>query len=120
MQRALDMYVTVGRYQAHLRRSTRLYWARRNAMLAAIRRYLPGVIVSPPQGGLFAWLKLPEGVSSLKLLPRALEAGVEFAPGTRFFPNPTEGEPFLRLNFATRTPDEIELGIRRLREALAG
>lgn len=118
MQRTLDMYVTVGRYQAHLRRSTRLYRARRDAMLAAIQRYLSGVTVSAPQGGLFLWLKLPEGVSSLKLLPLALEAGVEFAPGTRFFANSGEGEPFLRLNFATRTEDEIDLGIRRLRKAL--
>ncbi len=118
MQRALDLYVTVGRYQAHLRRSTRLYRARRDAMLAAIRRYLPGVTVSPPQGGLFAWLKLPPGVSSSRLLPLALEAGVEFAPGPRFFANPLEGEPFLRLNFATRTPTEIDLGIQRLGAAL--
>ena len=89
-------------------------------MLAAIRRFLPaGVSVSPPQGGLFIWLKLPPGVSSLDLLPLALEAGVEFAPGTRFFADPAEGQPFLRLNFATRTPDEIELGVRRLADALA-
>lgn len=118
MQRALDRYVTVGRYQAHLRRTTRLYRARRDAMLGAIRRHLPGVRVLPPQGGLFAWLKLPDGLSSLKLLPLALEAGVEFAPGTRFFPLPGEGEPFLRLNFAACTPEEIEQGMLRLGQVL--
>lgn len=118
IQRALDMYVTVGRYQAHLRRSIRLYRARRDALLVAIRHTLPGVTVFHPQGGLFAWLKLPEGILSSALLPRAIESGVEFAPGTRFFANPAEGEPFLRLNFASCTPDEIEMGIRRLRSTL--
>jgi len=118
MQRVLDLYVTVGRYQAHLRRSTRLYRSRRDAMLSAIRQYLPGVTLIPPQGGLFMWLKLPDGVSSLDLLPLALEAGVEFAPGTRFFSNPAEGEAFLRLNFASRTEEEIHLGIQRLSTAL--
>jgi GntR family transcriptional regulator / MocR family aminotransferase len=114
MQRVLDRYVTIGRYQAHLRRSTRLYRARRDTMLAATRRYLPGVTFFPPLGGLFAWLKLPQSLSSLELLPMALEAGVEFAPGTRFFANPAEGEPFLRLNFATTTEEEIVEGIMRL------
>lgn len=118
MQRALERYVTLGRYQAHLRRSIRLYRARRDAMLAALRRYLPGATVAPPQGGLFVWLKLPAGVSSLDLLPLALEEGVEFAPGTRFFADPAEGEPYLRLNFAARSPAEIDLGVRRLGAAL--
>jgi GntR family transcriptional regulator / MocR family aminotransferase len=83
-------------------------------MLTAIRGHLPTVTLFPPQGGLFIWLKLPEGISSSTLLSAALKAGVEFAPGTRFFINPAEGEPYLRLNFASRTPQEIETGIQRL------
>ncbi|MBX2999806.1 MAG: PLP-dependent aminotransferase family protein [Caldilineaceae bacterium] len=119
IQRTLDEYVTIGRYQAHLRRSCRIYRQRRDAMLAAIRRYLPSdVHVNPPKGGLFLWLRLPEKVSSLALLPLAAEEGVEYAPGSRFFPNPVDGEGFLRLNFATQTPEEIEEGIRRLGMAL--
>jgi GntR family transcriptional regulator/MocR family aminotransferase len=118
MQRVLDLYVTVGRYQRHLRRSTRLYRVRRDAMLAAIRRYLPGASLAAPQGGLFIWLRLPSGISALELLPLALEAGVEFTPGTRFFSSPAEGAAFVRLNFAARTPQEIELGIQRLGTAM--
>ena len=119
IQRTLDEYVTVGRYQTHLRRSCRSYRKRRDAMLAAIERYLPSdVHVDPPLGGLFIWLRLPEGIPSLELLPRAIERGVEFAPGTRFFPDPSEGERYLRLNFATQTPEDIEEGIRRLGTAM--
>jgi GntR family transcriptional regulator/MocR family aminotransferase len=119
MQRTLDMYVTVGRYQAHLQRSTRLYHQRRDAMLVAIRHFLPAsVTVFPPRGGLFLWLKLPEGISALSLMPLALEEGVEFAPGTRFFANPAEGEGYLRLNFAVHTPEEIVVGIKRLGVAM--
>lgn len=115
IQRTLDVYVTIGRYQAHLRRSCRVYRRRRDAMIKAIKQYLPAdVQVNPPQGGLFIWLRLPEKISSLRLLPLAAAEGVEFAPGTRFFPDPTEGESYLRLNFATQTPEAIEEGIRRL------
>jgi GntR family transcriptional regulator/MocR family aminotransferase len=118
MQRVLDRYVTVGRYQVYLRRSIRLYRNRRDVMLAAIRAHLPECAVSTPQGGLFVWLKLPEGMSSSQLLPLAQEMGVEFAPGRRFFANPIEGEAYIRLNFAACTPEEIDLGICRLRDAL--
>jgi GntR family transcriptional regulator / MocR family aminotransferase len=119
MQRTLDLFVTVGRYQAHLRRSCRSYRRRRDAMLAAIQRHLPAdVQVDPPQGGLFIWLRLPAGLSSQRLLPLALEAGVEFAPGGRFFPNPADGARYLRLNFATQTPEAIEQGIQRLGQAV--
>lgn len=115
MQRTLEAYVNVGQYQAHLRRSCRLYRKRRDAIVAAVKRYLPAETqFNTPQGGLFLWLRLPENHSSLALLPLALAEGVEFAPGSRFFSNPIDGEPYLRLNFATQTPEDIEEGIRRL------
>lgn len=114
MQRTLDAYVSVGQYQSHLRRSVRLYRQRRDAMMRAIGRHLPAVQVDPPQGGLFVWLHLPEGNSASVLMARASTAGVEFAPGTRFFVDPAEGERYLRLNFATQTPADIDEGIQRL------
>lgn len=118
-QRALEMYVTVGRYQAHIRRSCIVYRKRRDALIQAIARHLPrDVQIVPPQGGLFAWLCLPEGMSAVQLQPLASEEGVEYAPGPRFFPQPAEGERFLRLNFATQTPEDIDEGIRRLGQAL--
>jgi GntR family transcriptional regulator / MocR family aminotransferase len=118
LQHALDEYVTVGRYQTHLRRSCRIYRKRRDAMLGAIDRHLPAdVHVEPPQGGLFIWMRLPEGLSSSRLLSLALKVGVEFAPGNRFFVDPAEGEIYLRLNFTVQTPEDIEEGIRRLGEA---
>jgi GntR family transcriptional regulator / MocR family aminotransferase len=119
IQRTLHEYVTVGRYQAHLRRSCHVYRQRRDAMLAAIKQYLPPEVqVQPPQGGLFIWLRLPAGFSSHRLLPLAAKEGVEFAPGSRFFANPAEGESYLRLNFATQPPAAITEGIMRLGVAL--
>jgi GntR family transcriptional regulator / MocR family aminotransferase len=48
----------------------------------------------------------------------AIQQGVEFAPGTRFFANPEDGEHFIRLNFATNTLEDIETGILRLKSTL--
>lgn len=119
IQRALEAYVTVGRYAAHVRRSCQVYRRRRDAMLEAINRYLPkDVQVSRPQGGLFIWMRLPEEMSAVELLPWAAREGVEYAPGARFFPQPGEGEHTMRLNFATHTPEEINEGMRRLERAI--
>ncbi|MAU01232.1 MAG: GntR family transcriptional regulator [Anaerolineaceae bacterium] len=115
IQHVVNDYISVGRYQSHLRRSIRRYRQRRDAMLDAIKQYLPPeVTVIPPQGGLFVWLRLPPLLSALALRPLAAQAGVAYAPGSWFFPEPEEGEPYVRLNFAVQTPDRIAEGIRRL------
>lgn len=119
IQRALEIYVTIGRYQKHLERSCRVYRKRRNTMLRAIKLHLSSKInLSPPQGGLFIWLSLADNLSVEKLLPLAYEEGVSFAPGNIFFPDNLKSTSCLRLNFAAHAPEEIEEGIKRLGKAL--
>jgi GntR family transcriptional regulator/MocR family aminotransferase len=119
VQRALEAYVTVGRYQSHLRRSCQIFRKRRDIMLSAIERYLPSdVHLDPPQGGLFIWLQLPEKLWSDKLLALALAEGVTFSPGNGFFPDTSGGRSWLRLNFVAQAPDQIEEGIKRLGRAI--
>lgn len=119
LQRVVDRFVTVGRYQTHLRRSVRAYRARRDALLGALARDLPDASVWAPKGGLFAWVELPEGVSASALRSAAHRRGVDFVPGTRFFPDPADGERFARLNFAVHDPTRIERGVVRLAAAVA-
>jgi len=119
VQRALEAYVTVGRYQTHLRRSCQIFRKRRDVMVSSIQRYLPtGVRFDPPQGGLFIWLQLPPELSSEELLPLAREEGVDFSPGIAFFPEGIPGSRWLRLNFVAQTPNQIEEGMKRLGKAI--
>jgi len=115
IQRALDSYVTVGRYQTYLRRSCQIFHKRRDAMLEAIERYLPpDVSYDTPKGGLFIWLRLPDGLYADELLSIACEAGVAFAPGNCFFTDDVGGREWLRLNFVSQPVEEIEEGMKRL------
>ena len=119
IQRALEAYVTVGRYQAYLRRACPIFRKRRDAMLAAIQRHLPeGVSVTPPQGGLFLWVRLPDQIPADELLPLACEEGVGFAPGRSFFPEGNCGRDWMRLNFVASSEEESEEGMKRLRKAI--
>jgi GntR family transcriptional regulator/MocR family aminotransferase len=124
LQRALEAYITVGRYQAHLRKATRIYRKRRDAMVAALGRHMAqGTEWTVPQGGLFLWARLPGGLSSNDLYPLAVREGVTFAPGSFFFPG-EKAQPYMRLNFAAHPPEMIDEGVRRLgrvvRLALSG
>jgi len=115
MQRAVEAYVSVGRYGEHLQRSRRLYRRRRDAMLTAIRTHLPSeALVSPPLGGLFLWVRLPGGLTAGGLLPVAAAHGVGFAAGDGFCPDPRDGEGYVRLNFAAHPPERVTEGVRRL------
>lgn len=118
IQRALDAYITVGRYQAQLRRTIQVYRRRRDALLAAVARHLPAdARCIPPQGGLFAWLRLPHGLSANDLYPVAAVEGVTYVPGSVFYPGERE-QGCLRLNFVTHPPEVIEQGMRRLGRAI--
>jgi len=118
MQQALESFVSVGRYQTHLRRAVQKYRHRRDGMVAAIQKNLTTeTTFTLPKGGLFIWLRLPPGITVTRLISIAPSRGVSFAPGTDFYTQPENGEQFIRLNFATNPVDKIETGIERLSQA---
>jgi len=92
----------------------REYRLRRDTMLAALERSLSGAAKwTRPDGGMFLFLTLPEGVDATKLLPRALKRKVAFVPGEEFHADGS-GKNTLRLNFSNANHARIEEGIRRL------
>jgi GntR family transcriptional regulator/MocR family aminotransferase len=117
-QRAIEAYVSIGRYQSYLLRSCQVYRKRRDCMLAAIKRHLPaGLSCHPPQGGLFIWLGLPQPFSAPDLLTTARQEGVDFSLGAHHFIQALDGAQFIRLNLAVQKPETIEEGIKRLGKA---
>ena len=111
MQRALTSYLESGVVARHWRRVSRVYRRRHATMLRALERHLPpGSRWSGVSGGLVLWVQTPEDISVAALHEAALAAGVGFARGAAFFPEPSD-QPFLRLNFAAVDEPEIERGI---------
>jgi 2-aminoadipate transaminase len=98
----------------HVRHIRKVYGTRREAMLGALAAHFPpGVRWTRPQGGLFLWVTLPDGLDAARLLEAALAEKVAFVPGASFFPA-GGGENTLRLNFSYCRPELIEEGVRRL------
>ena len=118
VQRALARCLESRRLRSYLRSVSHRCRERRDAMLAALTAHLPpGARWTVPDGGLYLWIRLPEGVSARVLYGAALARGVVVAPGGAYFPEGGD-HPYIALNFAAQPPDRIEEGIRRLGLAL--
>ena len=102
----------------HIHTIRRIYGERRDVMLAAMDGYFPpGVEWTHPEGGLFLWGVLPEGLNSTEVFKVAVERKVAFVPGAAFYPC-GGGENTMRLNFSNATPEKIREGIARLGQVL--
>ena len=76
-----------------------------------------GVTWNRPDGGMFLWLRLPEGMSALQLLPRAVERNVAFVPGAAFYADQPDDRT-LRLSFVTASQGQIRTAIAALAAAI--
>lgn len=107
-------YLQSGRLVQHLPKIIAAYGERADAMVGALERHLPaGVLrVNAPEGGMFLWGRMADGVDTMQLVNKAIAAGVIFVPGVPFFVRP-DANPHLRLSFVTNTPEMIDEGVRR-------
>ncbi|MFF3103356.1 aminotransferase-like domain-containing protein [Viridibacillus arvi] len=117
-QYAIYDYLTNNDYEAHISKITALYKQQCDAMISAMEKYLPAhVTFTKPEGGMFLWADLGEGVSSVEVFKRATEKKVAFVPGDPFYTN-IKGAGTLRLNYTNSDPETIEEGIKRLASVL--
>ncbi len=103
----------------HVRTIRRVYRERRDVMLKAMDEFFPkNVEYTRPQGGLFLWVTLPEGMDCDRLFKAAVDQNVAFVPGYCFYPEEADGYRNFRLNFSASNPEQIREGIRRLATAI--
>jgi 2-aminoadipate transaminase len=105
-----------GALEAGLETIIKLYNKRCDIMLEELEKNLgdvEGVTWTKPDGGLFLWLTLPEGMNSDDLFTKAIEENVAYVPGSAFFPM-NENHRSMRLNFSYSDEDKIVEGCRRL------
>ncbi|MBY2938298.1 PLP-dependent aminotransferase family protein [Rhizobium leguminosarum] len=102
-------------FDAQVAKIKAAYSQRRDCMLTALDKYMPeDTSWTKPEGGMFIWITLPEGMDGAKLLAKSLEtAKVAFVPGKAFFADGS-GANTIRLSFSCANEQMIEDGIGRL------
>jgi 2-aminoadipate transaminase len=117
-QRVVHRYLMDNEVEAHIGKIKALYREQRDRMVAAIEAHFPpDVRYTRPEGGMFLWVTLPEGLSSMELFDQALRENVAFVPGKAFFAD-GGGDNTLRLNYTNSDVDMIDVGIERLGNAI--
>lgn len=98
----------------HIGKIIEVYKKRRDTAVRCIERYFPDTVTfTRPEGGLFTWIELPEGVSAREVLVKSLEKKIAFVPGGSFYPNEHK-ENTLRINYSNMPEDRIEQGLKTL------
>ncbi len=117
-QRVVYEVIKDGFLDSHIPTIRARYKANRDAMAEGLRQHLPpGCEWHEPEGGMFFWIRLPEGMNAMAMLPTAVEANIAYVPGAAFYaanPDPRT----LRLSFVTLTPDRIREGVAILGKVL--
>lgn len=116
-QAIVELYLEKGLLPDHLTRICGEYRKQLTAMLEGFAFFPEGTKHTLPQGGLFVWAELPEGMDAMAALNRAIEQNVAFVPGTHFYPDGGHANT-LRLNFSMQEADVIRAGMERLGRAI--
>jgi 2-aminoadipate transaminase len=107
-------YLASQPWRQQIKLFSELYAERRDAMLEALTASMPpGCRWARPAGGFYVWLKLPDGLDSKAMLPRAISGRVAYVPGTGFYADGGGGN-YMRLSFCYPEPARIREGVRRL------
>lgn len=115
-QMVCEQFMRENDWDAHIQNLCHIYRKKAKLMLDGMDAHFnPAVTHTVPEGGLFIWGTLPEGVDMMKFCTEAVtEHKVAVVPGTAFMPRETDITRSFRLNFSTPTDEQIVKGIELL------
>ncbi|MHC4558634.1 MAG: aminotransferase-like domain-containing protein [Planctomycetota bacterium] len=117
-QRIVYRYLIDHDIDKHIQKIREGYKKQKDLMTSMIEKhFLEEIKFTEPDGGMFLWVTLPEGLSALSLSDLARKENVVFVPGNAFYVD-GGGENTLRLNFSNADEDRIEEGIKRLAKVI--
>ena len=117
-QGVADAYMDTYDLDAHVKEIVELYGHRRDLILKTMEEEFPeGVEFTRPDGGLFLWVTVPEGVSARQVFDKCIEQKVAAVIGDAFYPN-DKTDRSMRVNYSCMPDDKIVEGVKRMAKAI--
>ena len=118
-QRMVAEVIKDGFLDHHVPTIRALYKKQRDAMLDALKGNFADLDVSwtTPVGGMFLWVRMPEGIDTVKMLPAAVERNVAYVPGSAFYASQPDHRT-MRLSYVTASEEQIHIAIKALADTV--
>ena len=118
VQKISARYLSKGYFEENLKKTIAMYKEKKALMMKYFDEQMPeGVSWTKPEGGLFLFMYLPEGMDAAKLFERAIKNNVAFVTGDVFHCDGS-GKNTLRINFSYSSKEQICEGVKRLAKAI--
>jgi 2-aminoadipate transaminase len=118
VQKIAAKYIEQGLFDKNLKAIVEMYREKKAVMIKAFEDFMPKEVTwTNPEGGLFLFLKLPEGYDAEDLFNIAIKKNVAFVLGSVFHCDGS-GKNTMRMNFSYVTKEQSLEGIKRLAEAV--
>ncbi len=117
-QMVLDQYLKDNDLDEHIEKIRVLYMEKADYMMECMAKYMPqGVTFTKPEGGMFLWATMPEGVKAVEVQFAAVKKGVAVCAGDPFYEE-ERGVRTMRINYSNSSDEAIETGVRILGETI--
>src|SRR6056297_2597253 len=118
IQRTTAHFLSLGHYDALIRRIGKALWARRKVMEEAVARHGLEIAGKGAHGGSSLWMRAPDGVHTGTLADDLRAQSVLIEPGAAFFAGPDVPRHFYRLGYSSIPSERIGDGVARIAAAL--
>lgn len=111
IQRTAAYFLSMGHYDAQIRKMGAALHKRREAMQSAINANGLDIAGQGAFGGSSYWMRAPEGVDTNMLAKKLEDVSVLIEPGHTFFSGPDQSRRYFRLGYSSISDDRIAAGI---------
>ncbi len=119
IQRTVSYYLSLGHYDALVRRLSKVFHERRQVMDEALNAYNLTIAGHGTYGGSSVWVRAPFGTDTTALAARLRSDGVLIEPGAPFFAGEAPPKNYMRLAYSSIPSNRIPDGIRLIANAIA-
>ncbi len=118
IQRTAAYFLSLGHYDAQIRRMSETLAHRRETLDKAVEQHGLTVAGRGIMGGSSLWMSAPEHVDTTHLAHTLQEQSVHIEPGAPFFSGPDQPRNFYRLGYSSIRQDRIEPGVELIADAI--